>query len=236
MHTVWVVEDDAQAAAATRDMLMACPHAGELRVSRIDASALPQAVAMSAPDIVFMDIELGDDASGIDLVAKLFPEGSSTQVIYVTGHMEYCTDVYQTDHVSFLVKPLSQHYLDAAVARAVERVEKARGDVLVVRSGGATHIVRMSEVEYVESRLRKAYIHAGDRVVEAYMTLNDLERRLPSTFLRCHQSFLANMDLISAIHGNKLSMRSGAVVPVSQGRRQASLARIVEHAGVRAEG
>ena len=45
----------------------------------------------------------------------LFPTGSKTQVIYATGYIEYCTPVYETQHVYFLVKPVRQSTLDDAL-------------------------------------------------------------------------------------------------------------------------
>lgn len=69
-----------------------------------------------AVDILITDINLGTDAAdGISTVRDLFPAGSKTQVIYATGYIEYCTPVYETQHVYFLVKPVRQSALDDAL-------------------------------------------------------------------------------------------------------------------------
>ena len=57
------------------------------------------------PDVVFMDIELGNGENGIDAIKRLIPRTFKTQVIYITGYLKYCTQVYSTPHISFLVKP-----------------------------------------------------------------------------------------------------------------------------------
>ena len=42
----------------------------------------------------------------IETVRRIF-EGTRTQVIYMTAYVEYCQDVYETDHVWLLRKPFS---------------------------------------------------------------------------------------------------------------------------------
>lgn len=68
-----------------------------------------------------MDICLGEE-SGIELVKRLAPETAGVQVIYVTGYVEYCTKVYETEHISFLLKPVDRVELLQAVTRAKERL------------------------------------------------------------------------------------------------------------------
>ena len=76
--------------------------------------------------------------NGIEAVARLFgtrPQDEQndqdnqddqdalelpTQVVYVTGHAEYCTKVYDTDHVSFLLKPVGRTELRAALKKAID--------------------------------------------------------------------------------------------------------------------
>ena len=56
-------------------------------------------------DIIFMDIDLGDSSvSGIDLVHKVNFLNQSCQIIYISQHLEYAPDVYDTQHIYFLNK------------------------------------------------------------------------------------------------------------------------------------
>ena len=105
-------------------MIECSPRGGELAIEHVvDAESLTARLAEEpAIDVLVMDIELGsEDANGIDLVKRYFPAGCGTQVIYVTGFVEYCTSVYRTEHLYFLVKPFAQDDLDDALSRAFER-------------------------------------------------------------------------------------------------------------------
>lgn len=218
MYQVLIIEDDECAAAHLGRLVSNHPEAAHFDVSCVDSASLECRLAMgAAPHIAFVDINLGDGVqSGIQLVERCFPDGSPTQVIYVTGYIEYCTEVYQTDHVSFLLKPLEQEPLDRALDKALRNLDRARRESLAVRAGGATRMVPAQAIEFIESHKRKLAIHTDEGELQTYATLSDAEDRLPIYFLRCHKSYLVNMNHITELRADEITMRSGAVIPVSR--------------------
>lgn len=117
-YTVCIVEDNAECAAALIDKVAASPFSEGFEVHEMASRAeLEYFVSEGhAVDILITDINLGTDAAdGISMVRDLFPAGSKTQVIYATGYIEYCTPVYETQHVYFLVKPVRQSAFDDAL-------------------------------------------------------------------------------------------------------------------------
>ena len=171
MYQVVIVEDDAAQAEIIRSMIECSPRGGELAIEHVvDAESLTARLAEEpAIDVLVMDIELGsEDANGIDLVKRYFPAGCGTQVIYVTGFVEYCTSVYRTEHLYFLVKPFAQDDLDDALSRAFERLEADASKPLSVRLGSRVVLVEPSRISYIESDRRKVSIPAGAEEIEAY--------------------------------------------------------------------
>lgn len=107
-YTVCIVEDNAECAAALIDRVAASPFSEGLVIHEMASRAELESFVSEgrAIDILITDINLGTDAAdGISMVRDLFPAGSKTQVIYATGYIEYCTPVYETQHVYFLVNP-----------------------------------------------------------------------------------------------------------------------------------
>ena len=214
MYQVVIVEDDAAQAEIIRSMIECSPRGGELAIEHVvDAESLTARLAEEpAIDVLVMDIELGsEDANGIDLVKRYFPAGCGTQVIYVTGFVEYCTSVYRTEPLYFLVKPLS---------RVLERLEADSSKPLSVRLGSRVVLVEPSRISYIESDRRKVRIHAGAEEIEAYASLSDLAAELPASFIQCHKSFLVNMDHVKELKADSVVLSSNQVVPVSQKRRK----------------
>jgi len=213
MYQVVIVEDDAAQAEIIRSMIECSPRGGELAIEHVvDAESLTARLAEEpAIDVLVMDIELGsEDANGIDLVKRYFPAGCGTQVIYVTGFVEYCTSVYRTEHLYFLVKPFAQDDLDDALSRAFERLEADASKPLSVRLGSRVVLVEPSRISYIESDRRKVRIHAGAEEIEAYASLSDLSAELPASFIQCHKSFLVNMDHVKELKADSVVLSSEA--------------------------
>lgn len=77
--------------------------------------------------------------------------------------------------------------------------------------------LKYDEIEYVESQARVCHIFAtNNRCFVTTCKLNDLEERLSDKrFLRCHQSYLVNMDHIQSA-GDNFVMDSGDIVQIRQ--------------------
>lgn len=84
--------------------------------------------------------------------------------------------------------------------------------------GKVKNTIPLTEVEYIESNLKKLRFHLTDgSILEGYGTLNHMEESIPSmgSFLRCYQSNLINMQYseLDEQHGIFI-MRSGARIPI----------------------
>lgn len=223
MHQVLIVEDDNEQAEYVQRLIALHPRSGDLAVERVSGpDEFEQYLASRSCDILLTDIRFGPgEPDGIELVRRHFPFGSRTQVIYVTGYVEYCTSVYRTDHVYFLTKPVSQCDLHDALDKALARLETVSDFALGVRSGGVLLSLPVSQIVFVESDRRKIRIHTTDKgVVETYAALRSLRERLPRMFIQCHQSFLVNAEYVSEFREKSLLLRTGDVVPVSQKKRR----------------
>lgn len=232
MYQVVIVEDDAAQAEIIRSMIECSPRGGELAIEHVvDAESLTARLAEEpAIDVLVMDIELGsEDANGIDLVKRHVPAGSGTQVIYVTGFVEYCTSVYRTEHVYFLAKPVAQDDLDDALDRAFARLAARASKPLSIRFGGKVVLVAPEQISYIESDRRKVHIHVGAEDIETYASLSDIAAELPASFIQCHKSFLVNMDCIRELKGDSVMLASSQAVPVSQKRRKLVREAIFAH-------
>lgn len=169
--------------------------------------------------IALMDIEIDGGRNGIAATQTLFPEGCGVQVIYITGFIEYCTAVYETEHVSFLLKPARPAELDHALRQALAKVENT-GEPLHITVNKHSQAIYPERILYIESRLRTLNFHCASSVIRTYMQLNDIEPQLPDYFLRCHTSFLVNMRAVEMSTGSDLILTNGEKVPISQRRRK----------------
>lgn len=182
-------------------------------------------------DIVFMDIRFdGDERDGIEAVARLFPKGSATQVVYVTGYGDYHSRVYATQHAGFLLKPVVREAVDAALAGALRRRAESFERPVLIASGGEVHVVLPRDVMWAESHRRLLRIHTRYGDVNTYLKLARIAEMFPDRFVHCHQSFLVNLDYVTSWSGDRFELADGKVVPISQRRRAATKAAVLAYA------
>ena len=172
-------------------------------------------------DALFVDISLSGKhfegvRDGIDLVQNYIPRNSSTQVIFMTGFDQFYTRVYEARHVSFVRKPFNTVDVNLALSQALE-ASQARADApLAICCNHDVVLIRPSEVSFIESDRRCAFIHEGAQVHRLYRKLSELLDELPAQFVHCHQSFLINLDFVEKLGIDSLLLSTGDTIPVSR--------------------
>lgn len=237
MYRIAIIEDNEEQRAHLSAMVNASSTASrleELPVSVPADGAFSRAALAEAfqADIVMLDINLGlPDHTGISLVESILPADSAVQIIYVSGYLEYVSDVYRTPHAWFLPKPVQQEDLNQALERAVSNLNAQLASPLIIKSKGALARIYPQRILYIESDRRKVSIVERDRVTEAYAKISDIEGMLPAEFARCHKSFLVNMSYIVELAPKSITLIDGATVPVSQRCRKELQERFLRYAG-----
>ena len=188
------------------------------------ADTLRAEAARQTPDIVLMDILLGED-NGIELVKDVFPRDSGVSVIFISGYAEYCTDVYEAEHVYFLIKP---EQLRQAIEKALAVRTDDPGD-FPVRVGGEICRVAIDGVYSIESFYRKLRIRTQGEVIECYGTLSELPENVRRSMIQCHKSFLVNPAHIQKLDGASFRLTDGSTVPISRNRLAESRQAFLDH-------
>lgn len=173
----------------------------------------------SSGDILITEIDLRGYSS-IDIISRYLKASSPLQVIYVTAQIEYCTQVYETRHSGFLIKPIPIDLLQRAVERALMEVKQAKNTSVVVQRGGTIHVVSAASILYVESRGHVIRLVTDEEQLQSYEKLNNLTIQMDERFLQCHKSYLVNLDRVRQFRGDSFIMENGVQIPISQSRRK----------------
>ena len=166
-------------------------------------------------DILFLDILMGEDEmNGIDLAKKIRLFDDSTSIVFVTSSTDYVLDGYSVRALQYLIKPV-----DNKILREVLEYElKSKNNVSVVfKEKDSTRKVPASDIVHIETSGRNVKVVLKDEEFNAYNKISDVEKMLPAKdFIRCHQSFIININNIKEIrHGEAVSVLE-TVVPVSR--------------------
>ncbi len=154
------------------------------------------------------------DISGIDLAALLPKE---TVVIFTTAYSDYAVKGFELDALDYLLKPFNLSRFLKACQKAQEWIElqpKNEPAFLFVKTSEGQIRVDFSDLLYCEAQGNYVTFQLTDQKVMSRMTLSEIEKLLPSFFIRTHRSFLANKNLVSKVEKHQLHLQ-GFPVPVS---------------------
>lgn len=115
-----LVDDEAPARARLRVLL---EELDEVTVvaEAADADEARRQVALAAPDVVFLDIEMPGER-GTDLAASL--PGPRPFVVFATAYERYAVDAFQYDAADYLLKPVTRPRLRASLARMRDKLQR----------------------------------------------------------------------------------------------------------------
>ena len=212
---VLVVDDEPPARQRLIDLLRQDGHVAAV----LEASDGLAAVAMierERPDLVFLDVQM-PELDGLGVLDAVGPE-QMPLTVFVTAYDQHAIRAFESNALDYLLKPYSDERLEAALARARARLTEQKVgefgqsvlhmlaaaprteqylDRLVLKSAGATHFLRVSEIDWIEGAGVYVNLHVAGKAVLYRAALNQLAARLdPARFIRVHRSAIINIDSI----------------------------------------
>lgn len=237
---IFIVEDSRLARQELRTLLAAIP---EAEIVGEAAELLParEAIERLRPELLLLDVEL-PGATGFELLDQL---EHLPLVVFTTAYDQHALAAFERNALDYLLKPIEPARLDAALAKARERLRpapvaaaapaaaggavKGADDMVFLRDGERCWFVRLGDIAGFEScgNYAQAWFDGQRPLISRTLTM--LEERLdPQLFFRASRSHLINLRWIQAIEpwrneGYRVTLRDGHQVEVS--RRQAKLLR-----------
>lgn len=192
----------------------------------IDACELPQAVPDL--DILFLDIQM-PQINGMAYAKALRKRGIDCSIIFITALNEYVFEAFEVEATDFLCKPLDFEKLTHALQRAISRTNKQREKCLLIQTMNWCKSIKFNTILYCEVMNRKVYLHTQNEVIDYYCKIEEMEKKLDSRFIRCHRSFLVNLDYVYEYANGQIKLENGALLPVSRLRHQSFMQAMLQY-------
>lgn len=145
-------------------------------------------------DVFILDIQLKSKMSGLELAEKVREFNKSCYIIFTTGHLEYSLLAYKLKTFDYLAKPITIERLEETVLRLVDDVNGQPKKYIKIDSKNT--LVDENEILYIKREGMKLIYHTASRDYEAYSSFAKMEKSLPKNFVRCHKSFVINLNKI----------------------------------------
>lgn len=163
-------------------------------------------------DLVFLDIFMGG-MNGMETAKNLRAAGVRTPIVFLTTSPDFAMESYEVVALSYLLKPV----FEARLVTVLEQFLQNYHPRSVLLQG---RLFMVEDLVFAESRNKKILLHFNDGgVAELLEKLDTVEAALSSrNFLRCHQSFIVNMDYVRCMEGESFQTILG--VPVLIRKRE----------------
>ena len=165
-------------------------------------------------DVFFLDIYM-DGLSGLQIGKTLRELAPQSSIIFITSSEERALESYGLQAEGYLVKPVGFSDLATLLNRRLSHLPKM-GETLRIISNRLTLDIPISQILYIEVFNKKSLIHTAEGVFTTYTPLAKLSQELPSEhFMRCHKSFLVNMEAIISTGKDAFLLEDGTSIPIS---------------------
>ena len=169
-------------------------------------------------DIIFMDIEM-PQMDGLNTARFLRKNHVDAKIVFCTKHGECALQGYEVQAYDFLVKPISEKRVERLLYRYYKETLKDEEKYLLVYKRTRKEWIPIKRVRYFLSDRRKikAVMTSSKDVAEFYMKMEEVEEKVGKRgFLRCHQSYLINVEHVVSWDGNNIFLTGNERIPVSR--------------------
>ena len=172
-------------------------------------------------NVIFLDGKV-NQRLGIDIAKQLRTMKVFDDIIFCMDTSEYAVESYDVQAVGYLLKPYDKDKIHIFMNRIIEKYSE---NVYIIFKHNNMICISFHEILYVESNNSKCILHCKNNESHIiYKHLNQIEKELGDRrFLRCHQSYLVNMDYIykatkqfELVTGDIVSIRQRGVKQIKQ--------------------
>lgn len=167
---------------------------GQIVFSTQNPIELLKYVQNNPVNVVILDIDLNDKISGLKIAEQIRKQSKSIYLIFITGHLEYSLMAYKYKTFDYIAKPLTSERFQETILRLYEDV--SNGSPKYIRLDNNKTIIPEESIKYIQKDGMKLIFTTDTRTYKVYNSFNKLEPMLPKQFIRCHKSYIVNLDKI----------------------------------------
>lgn len=170
-------------------------------------------------DLIIIDYEFEEKGeNGLEIIRKLRRFQKNTKVIFLSSYPQVVFQSFEVNAFRFLVKPLEEEKLFKAMDDFLDSLAEKR--VLTVRIDGENWLYEEGMITHIEGFGKSCILYFADdrKAVVCNETLSSLEERLSNAFVRCHKSFLVNMEHIDSYSRTELILDNDEKILIGRTR------------------
>lgn len=174
-------------------------------------------------NLIFLDIELiTTDGINIGNIIRNTLKDEFTQIAYISGNSKYALQLFDTNPINFLVKPLKYEDIEKVMIRLL-KLNNIWSETFTYKTYQDIHNIRISNIMYFKRNRRQIIIYFYDGKNDIfYGSFDEIHSQLKrNQFILTHKSYLVNYKYIKEFHTDSIILNNNEVIPISQSQRKA---------------
>ena len=235
-----IIEDEHQAANLLEAMIQDAGLDIMVLDKCPDLASGVKSIKKHKPDIVFLDIEL-PVYSGIELLNFFNPEEINFHIIFTTASNEYAVRAFEMSAVDYLMKPIQEEKLQAALEKIVRiptikvsenlpilknNLHPSVNKKIVVPVANGYEVLNLNDICYLKAdgSYTRLFFRSNTNMLVS-KNLKHFEFILSdiSYFIRVHRSFIVNIHRIKKVlrkDGGTVFLENEAELPIAEDKIQ----------------
>lgn len=224
MYNIGICDDGKNICSSIENMLLECAKDKNIRIDTnvwYTGEELKEYLEKGNQlDILFLDIELFR-MTGLEVgdYIRNQLDDIGIQIIYISGKASYAQQLFKTQPLDFLVKPISKSQISDVLETAF-RIIKRKNEKFEFRWGKDYYYVPMGDIVYFVSEGRKVKIVTRKETFEFYGKLKEIAGRLPKDFIIIHKSYIVNKEYIFRYTYEMVELANGIILSISPANRK----------------
>lgn len=189
-------------------------HAYKCKISVYETGEpLLEAFSPGAFNLLFLDIFM-PGISGVEVAQKIRETDPDCLLVFITTSADFAMDGFLVQASGYVVKPISRAKMAGVMHACRYEFEKNSRAIEIPQSGGNV-LVSVADLLYVEVFGKKSVFHMKRGNITSRMPLETVESLLGGVpFLRCHRSYIINMNHVDDAREDDFLMNNGDAVPI----------------------
>ena len=229
-HRILIVDDEAPARRRLRDLLDDCRESFSLIIADEAANGVEaiDIINNGGVDIVLTDIRM-PVMDGLEVARHVAKMDAPPKLIFTTAFDEYAVKAFELNAIDYLLKPIKQERLLAALnkastvrvaqAEAVAEATKARRKHVSIHERGKIILVPVDDIIFLRAELKYVTVKTLTKEYLLEESLTKLEEEFGELFARVHRSALVARKAVTGfekVNGNNNGNSNGNAEPAAE--------------------
>ena len=167
------------------------------------------------PQLIFLDVQM-PKLTGFEMLELI---DDPPAIIFSTAFDQYAIRAFELNAVDYLLKPYSKERFDAAVQKALARIQSgtpAQPEIqkfknstaplqgtltrIAVKDRQQIHVIPVNDIDFLEADGDYVKLHTAKKAYLKEKTMKYFEENLPAQqFIRIHRSYIVNVNEVAKI-------------------------------------